>query len=305
MEIIEQGKSWLEEGEGPDAVLEEATAQLKSADKKGKAAWLLVTAEAYLAKAKPDDALDAASEATALFKELGLKAPEAAGACAIASAHLAKQSWDDAIAATTRALDLCTDAGDLKGEAVMYVKLARAYLQQMMDPYVGARSALMAVQIFSELGDKQGEAAALQTCAEAYLLYDPEEALKVSKEAIAACELAGDFKGKAAVQQTVQAARSQLATMQNADQAGAFAARGDGHVNYKWPRYAQQRGYASPDPFAVEEYVAPTNKNEKHGAKAKTPNFMRRAFKWTAGHHQTDGAWYRQEFHFHPPRVAQ
>jgi len=305
MELVEQGRAWLGAGEGPDAVLEEAAGQLEAApDKRSRAAWLLVAAEAQLAKARPEEALDAASEATAIFKELGLKAAEASGACSIANALLAKQSWNDAIAATTRALDLCTDTGDMKGEAVMYVKLARAYLQQMQDPYVGARSALMAVQIFSELGDKQGEAAALQTCAEAYLLYDPEEALKVGKEAIAACEVAGDHRGKAAVQQTVAAARAQLATMQNADQAGAFAARGDGHVTYKWPRYAQQRGYQAPDPFAVEEYVPPPSNKEKPGGK-KSATFMRRAFKWTSGYHQTDSAWYRQELHFHPPRVAQ
>merc|ERR1712061_871350 len=95
------------------------------------------------------------------------------------------------------------------------------------------------------------------------------------------------------------AAQSHIATVQNADLATSVAARGDSHIPHKWPKVPQQVGEAMPDPFVVTDYVAPEKSDKKKG---KGPNFTKRAFKWTLGRHQTDGAWFRQELHFMAPK---
>jgi len=300
MAVIEEGLAWLEEGEGADAVLEEAMAAMQKSSGSMKGAWKLVAAEAYLGKGKASEGLSSASEALAIFKESGLKAAEVQAACSVASANLAKQDWEDAIAAVTRALDLTVEVGDYKGQATMFVKLAKAYLMQMKDPYMAARSALSAVQVFDELGDKKGSAQALLVAGEAHLLYDPEAALKVAKDGVTVCDEIGDIKMKAEMAKIVAAAKAHIATMQSADIATSFAARGDSHISYKWPKVAQQVGEAAPDPFMVTDYVAPEKKDSK--AKGKGPNFTKRSFKWTMGRHQTDGAWFRQELQFMPPK---
>merc|ERR1711972_1237841 len=254
-----------------------------------KGAWKLVAAEAYLGKGKASEALSSASEALAIFKESGLKAAEVQAACSVASANLAKQDCEDAIAAVTRALDLTVEVGDYKGQASMFVKLAKAYLMQMKDPYMAARSALSAVQVYDELGDKKGSAQALLVAGEAHLLYDPEAALKVAKDGMTCCDEIGDIKMKAEMAKIVAAAKAHIATMQSADIATSFAARGDSHISYKWPKVAQQVGEAAPE-----------KKDSK--AKGKGPNFTKRSFKWTMGRHQTDGAWFRQELQFMAPK---
>merc|ERR1712060_517524 len=112
---------------------------------------------------------------------------------------------------------------------------AKAYLMQMKDPYMAARSALSAVQVFDELGDKKGSAQALLVAGEAHLLYDPEAALKVAKDGVSVCDEIGDIKMKAEMAKIVTAAKAHIA-------------RGDTHISYKWPRVAQQVGEAAPDP---------------------------------------------------------
>lgn len=308
MDAIEEGLGWLAEGEAPEAVAEEAMAQVSSASDQGtKAAWLVVAAEAYVAAGKAADGIEPASEAVTMFKNMGAKTAESAASCSLASAQLAAMNWDEAVPATTAAIDISQEVGDITSTAGMFLKLAKGYLAQMKDPYVAARSALSAVEIYRQLGDSKGMAEGLQAAAEGYLLYDPEEALKVCKDAISAYDAAGDYKSKGACQQTLMAAcRAQIAISQQATAAVSMVARGDGHVPYKWPKYAQQRGYAAPDPFIVEEYTGPASKGVKEADKKKGgPRFTRRAFKWTTGHHATDGAWYRQELHFVPPRIPQ
>jgi len=65
-------------------------------------------------------------------------------------------------------------------------------LMQMKDPYMAARSALSAVQIFGDLDDKKGMVEALAVAAEAHLIYDPESALKIAKDGMSASDEIGD-----------------------------------------------------------------------------------------------------------------
>lgn len=308
MDLIGQGRGWLQDGEAPEAVAEEALAQVEATSEKlAKGAWLIVAAEALCAAGKPDEALDPAGEALAMFKDQpGQKAVESAAACTFAEAHLAAMNWDDAISAATTAIDTSQEVGDLSATGHMFLQLAKAYLAQMKDPYVAARSALSAVEIFRTQGDQDGVGQGLQLAAEGYLLYDPEEALKSLKEASQAFDQCGNFKRKGEAQKLMVAARAHIGTIQQAIQATSMVSRGDGNVPYKWPRYAQQRGYANPDPYVVEDYAGPGDLGGfGAGRPSKKISFMRRAFKWTTGRHATDGAWYRQELHFVPPRIPQ
>jgi len=306
-DIVRQGRCWLEEGECPHAVLEEVAEKLKGADDQAeRAAWLLVSAEASLAACLVDPSLEAAAEAAAVFKAAREKECEAAAMSVLLELHLAKQHWEDAIATASAAAEMSKQLQDTKGQATNWLKMARAQLMQMRDPYEAARVALSAAQLFSEVDDKSGSAEALQLAAEAQLLYDPEQALKVAKEAVAGSGNAGDFRGQAAAHQVVTAAKTHIATIQRADQATSMAARGDDYAKHKWPRYAQQRGEKPMDPFATGEYMGiaqplPAEKkklSEKH-------NFSRKNFKWNDGRHATDGAWYRQELRFLPPAPEQ
>lgn len=306
LDLINQGRGWLQEGEAPDAVLEEAETNVQVAsDGKARGAWLLVMAEAQLVACRPARALEQAAEAAGAFKQEGgaeARACEAAALCALVDAQLATQNCDDAIAGAARAAELFRKVEDRKGEASAFLRLARAYLMQMKDPYTAASAALAAAQAFSDLGDKQGAASAQHIAAQAQLLYDPEQALKVAKDAASGLEDAGDYSGRALVLETVSAAKAQIATMQHADQATSLSSRGDSHVPHKWPQYQQQRGERPEDPFATSAYMAAASAPpiaEKKADKANT--FMRKSFKWTDGRHATDGAWFRQELRFIPP----
>ena len=77
-----------------------------------------------------------------------------------------------------------------------------------------------------EVGDRGGEAAALELAARAHLLYDPEQALTAAKEALA-------LRSSAAVEATLAAAKAQLATSQRAEQARALSCRGQSATAYR------------------------------------------------------------------------
>merc|ERR1719401_2527577 len=302
MGIIAEGMEWLALGEAPVTVVEEAKEQMqKASDQTSKAGWKLVLAEAYIATCKPTEALDSASEALATFKGAGLKDLELKAVIVVAKADVMKQEWDDAIAAYTTALDHCVTLGAFGEQAAVFVALAEAYLKQMKDPYMAARSALSAVQVYGDLDDKKGMVKSLLVAADAHLLYDPEAALKVAKDGVAACEEVGDIQSKAEMLKLVAAAKAQIGTSQQAESAGSFAARGDSHIPYKWPKVPQQEGECPPDAFIVQDY-APPEKSKHDKLKTKGPNFTKRSFKWTMGRHQTDGAWFRQELHYQPPK---
>jgi len=302
-EAIEQGRGWLQEGEGPLAIIEEATQLAKeTGDLKCKAAWKLVAAEAYLANCAPRDALPLLSEILPIFKEAREHKCELAVLGALIEAHLAEQDWQAAAVSATRAAELARQAKDARREVSMLLKLAEIYLRQMRDPYQAVQAALAARQRSSEVGDAAGKAQALQLAAEAQMLYAPEQALKAATEAVAAWEQVGDHHARAASDQLVTAAKSQVATIQHAVQATSMSCRGDAYTAHKWPQYAQQQGERAMDPFAFETYV-PHELPKPHNSEPKT-TFMRREFKWNNAADQTDEAWFRQELRYLPPPTA-
>merc|ERR1712060_449826 len=99
--------------------------------------------------------------------------------------------------------------------------------------------------------------------------------------------MGGDIKSKAAMLKLVAAAKAQIGTSQQAESASSFAARGDSHIPYKWPKVPQQEGECPPDPFIVLDY-APPDKSRMDKLKGKGPNFTKKSFKWTLGRHATD-----------------
>lgn len=305
MEIITQGKGWLQEGESAVAVVEEAKELIKAAsDKKTEAAWLVVAAEALILTGAVEEALDLAAQAMATFVQLSLRACEVAAALAVASAHVLRQDWDDAIGALMQALAASHDSGDRATEAEVTLKLAKAYLMQMKDPFTAAEAAVTSTKLFKAVGNKIGEAEAFKAAAEAHLLYDPAQALKAAKQAAALADESGNPKVRAFVAPVLAAAKAQVALSQHAALAQSQSGRGDMYVAHKWPCYAQQRGARVPDLFVVNEYrtSAPGSATT---AKANAASFTRRSFKWTSGRHATDEAWYRQELRLVQPRFPQ
>eukprot|EP00933_Yihiella_yeosuensis_P072204 TRINITY_DN80530_c0_g1_i1.p1 TRINITY_DN80530_c0_g1~~TRINITY_DN80530_c0_g1_i1.p1 ORF type:complete len:327 (-),score=95.55 TRINITY_DN80530_c0_g1_i1:52-1032(-) len=317
MELIQQGRGWLQDGEGPDAVLEETASQIKAtSDKTEQTAWKLVAAEAYLERGAAAEALENASEALAHFKHIGSRDCEAAAASIVADIHLFNQDGPAAAAAASAGADACQRARDSKGEAAMLLKLATANLIAMEDPHSAANAAISSCLLFRSVGDSTGEVAALEAVARAHLLYDPESALKAAKEASAVCDANSNFKAKASIAPIIAAAKAQIATEQHADQAHSFSCRGDKGVKHKWPVVLQQRGMRAPDLFAVEETLQkrandlsvsetrPSTGNIDKGTTTKAPvTYMRKSFKWTLGQHATDEAWYRQELVYLPPKM--
>lgn len=304
--LIQQGRSWLQEGEGPQAVAAEAEELVSAAggDRRARAAWQLVLAEARLAGGQAAAAAEAATGAAAAFQQAGEKECEVAALAVLVDALLAKGDSEDAVAAAARAGDVCRSMRDSKGEAAASLQFAKAHLQQTTDPYAAACAAMASSRLFVDLGDKRGSAEALHVAARAHLLYDPEHALKVAKDAAAAYEEVRDYRGKAAAAQLAAAAKVQIATAQHAEQATSMTARGDAYVKHKWPRYEQQRGWRPEDPCAYSGYAFQGEQAQAHHAedKVKTKSlFMRKAFKWTDGRHATDAAWFRQELRFLPP----
>mmetsp|Transcript_93360 Transcript_93360/g.166028 ORF Transcript_93360/g.166028 Transcript_93360/m.166028 type:complete len:325 (-) Transcript_93360:115-1089(-) len=316
MDLILQGKGWLQDGEPPSAVLEETDEQLKAATQnQSKAAWKVVAAEALLMQGCIAEALELGAEALAQFKQLHLRDCEIAAYSVVIDALITKQDMG-AVETASNAAAVCRQASDGKGEATMLLKLAEAHLATMQDPYAAAKSAISSCLLFRSVNDVQGDADALEVAARAHLLYDPEQSLQAAKEALTLCQQAGHFKAKARVEKTLAAAKAQIAISQQAAQAQSQSSRGDRAVQHKWPKVPQQRGLPVPDAFAVQaresEETGTRLALQKEGAqKVQTAsaspvdkpgaNFMRKAFKWTSGAHKTDEAWYRQELVYLPP----
>eukprot|EP00930_Biecheleria_cincta_P007035 TRINITY_DN108176_c0_g1_i1.p1 TRINITY_DN108176_c0_g1~~TRINITY_DN108176_c0_g1_i1.p1 ORF type:complete len:330 (-),score=102.74 TRINITY_DN108176_c0_g1_i1:24-1013(-) len=324
MEVILQGRSWLQEGEPPSAVLQETDEQLKAAsDNTSRASWQVVAAEASLAKGDPEAALQAAAEALARFKQLNMVECQTAASSVVIDALAMKQDGPGAVEAAEDALGVCRGAGDLPGQAAMQLKLAKAHLASMQDPYSSAQAAIASCLLFRQVGDSQGDIAALEVAATAHLLYDPEQALKAVKEALAVCQVSGSFKAKASVERVFAAAKSQIATSQHAEQAKAMSCRGDKTPQHKWPKVPQQRGRAALDPFSSQElsdgtFVSAGSQlavkemstsriamKMSDGEKKAPVTFMRKPFKWVSASHKTDEAWYRQELTYLPPPVQE
>jgi len=314
MDVILQGRGWLQDGEPPSPVLEEIDEQLKTATpNQSKAAWKVVAAEALLMQGSIAEALESAAEALAQFKQLGLRECEMAAYSVVIDVLTTKQDFG-AVETASNAATVCRQAGDSRGEATMLLKLAEAHLASMQDPYAAAKSAISSCVLFRSVGDVQGDADALEVAARAHLLYDPEQSLQASKDALALCQQSGHFKAKARVEKTLAAAKAQIAISQQATQAQSQSSRGDRAVLHKWPKVPQQRGIAVPDAFAVqasqelhEDSRLALQKEAAQKSTGHAPtdkpgaNFVRKAFKWTSGAHKTDEAWYRQELVYLPP----
>lgn len=302
MELIQQGVGWIKAGEAPEAVIEEALDLLKSAeDKQSRAAWLVVLAEARVAVAEAEDAADAACQAAAIFRELGMRDCEAAAASALVSALTMRQDWDGAVLASHRELEACKFLKDQAAEAQATLRLAQAQIPQMKDPFAAAQTAILATNLFRRIHDRQGELLALQATAEAHLMHDPEKALEAAKEALALCDELSNLKAKALVQQYLAAAKLQIATLQNAQQAQSLSSRGDQYVPYKWPRPLQQRG-KKPEAEVSSELVVDNSGRKQVAGKPPATQFVRKAFKWVAPNHATDEAWYCQELRLLQPK---
>uniref|UniRef100_A0A7S2Q6R6 Uncharacterized protein n=1 Tax=Zooxanthella nutricula TaxID=1333877 RepID=A0A7S2Q6R6_9DINO len=308
---IEQGRGWLAEGEAPEAVVEEARANMQAAsDGVVRGRWQLVAAEAHLAGCQPAEALQEASGAAAALQQAGDARAEAAALGTLVDAQLASQKWDDAIATAARAAELLRGLEDSKGHASALLKSSRAQLMQMADPYEAARAALAAAQASVDSGDTLGSAKAMHVAAQAQLLFDPEQALHVAKNAASKCDEAGDYREKACVLQTVGAAKAQIATMQRATHATSMSGRGDTSTPHQWPQYEQQRGERSWDVFAhgaseandAEAALARASAAEKTKLTKTNATFMRKSFKWSDPRHNTDDAWFRQELRYIEPK---
>eukprot|EP00913_Durusdinium_trenchii_P033161 g31044.t1 len=124
------------------------------------------------------------------------------------------------------------------------------------DPYAAAEAAIASCLLYREAGNSGGEAEALEVAARAHLLYDPEQAFKAAKEALAVCSGGGALTALAQIEKTWAAAKAQLHTAQRAEQAKSISCRGQSASTYKWPKVPQIRGPPAVDVFA-QQMVAP------------------------------------------------
>lgn len=294
---MQQGRTWLQEGEPPTAVLQETEDLLQTAaDNRSKAAWKLVAAEAHLRVGDAVEAIQSASQAMVLFEQLKLREEQMAASAALIDALVLKQDGAAAADAAESAAAACREADDVAGEAAMLLRKSEALLAAM------------------QAGDARGDASALEAAARAHLLYDPEQAIKAAKEALAIASAAGDISALPRIERSMIAAKAQVATAQQAEQAKALSCRGQAAPAYKWPKVLQLRAPAAPDVFAMQERpraeggsqlaVRGASAGPVGAAKIDTKPavaFTRKPFKWNPGYHKTDEAWYRQELTYLPP----
>ncbi|CAK0885626.1 unnamed protein product [Prorocentrum cordatum] len=239
MAQIEQGRRWLEDGEAPEAVAEEALALAGGGA--GRGAWLVVAAEALCAAGEPQEALAAAGEALALLRSLpgGDPAPTAAAACALVRAHLAAMNWDDAISVASVAVEILQATGDPAAAAPALLELSRGYLGQMRDLELAAGAARSAAEMSRSAGDANGVGRSLQLAAEACLMQDPSEALEDLREAVRAFDECGNWQGKAAALQLAAAARAHASGLRRAARAMSEVTRSGEHareLGFLWGR---------------------------------------------------------------------
>ncbi|CAE7381481.1 ODC1 [Symbiodinium sp. CCMP2592] len=240
-----------------------------------------------------------------------------AASAALIDALVLKQDGAAAADAAESAAAACREADDVAGEAAMLLRKSEALLAAMQDPYTAAETAISACLLFRRAGDACGDASALEAAARAHLLYDPEQAIKAAKEALAIASAAGDISALPRIERSMIAAKAQVATAQQAEQAKALSCRGQAAPAYKWPKVLQLRAPAAPDVFAMQERpraeggsqlaLRGASTGPAGAAKIDTKPavaFTRKPFKWNPGYHKTDEAWYRQELTYLPPTIS-
>lgn len=181
---------------------------------RGQAAMLLSSADIILDKRagghSPALALQAATEAKALYRKLGDKKMEAVANLTLVAAHGANRNKPEALEAAQAALATFREAGDRPGEAKALHAVAQARVTS--DTYACYTEALQfakdALAVFEELGDKREQAKQLLGIAAMNLERDcPEQAIPPAKQAITIFRQIGRDSGAqtAAVSTLIQA----------------------------------------------------------------------------------------------------
>jgi len=214
---------------GTFAAAKEALAvqRAKGGDKKAEASALNALASACIAEGEPKNAVRAATEALAIFKELGKKADEIPVLQTLIAANLAKKDTDEAIRLALEVAETAKGVKDKKAEATAMGIAAKAYLAGNE-----ARKALKtgkdALELLRGAGDKPGQASVWCAVSEANFISGKHAAaLKAAKEAAALAK--GDKKIEAAVMLAVADANPASADSLEAAKgaAKAFQDQGD------------------------------------------------------------------------------
>jgi len=150
----------------------------KAGDKQGEAVACLASASAHTAQRAYGDALSAQIAAQALYSQLKDKESEADVLKAVCLTHFSMSSPSEAEKAAQQMLSLYRSTGDKAGEATA--------LQFVCIASNDKGSGSEATDIFDELDDKEGAAAAKHAIASAHLAnQDADAALQAGKEAVA------------------------------------------------------------------------------------------------------------------------
>lgn len=308
-DVIVRGRGWFEDGEPPEAVIQEVQELLKESplDPLAKAALLLVSAEASRNICLLNEASDAAAEAVAIFHQFGEKRCELEAMGVLVELHLNLRRLNDAAELADLAVERSKRFDDDGLRSAALLRLSRVKLVQGDDPQSASHVAIEASKVCAKICDRRGVGEAKAIAAQALLLSDPQSALKHARSALQDTDKVSDAAGRAQASKLFEAAKTQISTIQRAGQATAQSARGDKTaVKHEWAKIGQQRGERAYDQWAHGCGV-PGNEEEDsfavEGEKPKTADvqFMRKNFKWTDGSTSTDAAWYRQELRFLPP----
>eukprot|EP00930_Biecheleria_cincta_P000875 TRINITY_DN102067_c0_g1_i1.p1 TRINITY_DN102067_c0_g1~~TRINITY_DN102067_c0_g1_i1.p1 ORF type:complete len:920 (-),score=238.05 TRINITY_DN102067_c0_g1_i1:81-2792(-) len=168
---------------------------------KGQAAAVHAIAKAHMAKLSTEDALFKCGEAMKLARQIGDRTREIAIHDTMVEACLLKGDADKALTAANDALAMAQNLGDKALEAHWHCQIAKAQGSTTGKRAAagGVRSAQQALALYKELGQKDGECAALQAMAAASKARDDATAvLNSGKELAAQFQQDGDILSEAA-----------------------------------------------------------------------------------------------------------
>lgn len=231
-----------------------------------EAKWLLIMGEAKLRMGIPREGLEAAGKATLKLKEEGNLRGQSLALQVLADCHLALHECAEVISLSVEAISISWQLEDKAAEALMMHTCAGAF--QVQWRYKEAtRAATRAAALFKEVGDKTGEAIALETAAIASVSQPPKEGAALLRE----------IRGPPGGQAAMDAARF--------EQTSVLYEQKPWQPISKFHPILQQRE----NPAAVKKEHLPAK--EMRGEDGR-PLFQPRQYSWGRPSHRLDQAWY-------------
>mmetsp|Transcript_52057 Transcript_52057/g.155406 ORF Transcript_52057/g.155406 Transcript_52057/m.155406 type:complete len:551 (-) Transcript_52057:128-1780(-) len=242
-----QVNAYLVKGSAADAMVaakEMRALATKNSDKEGEAAaWHAIASVYHMQesdeadRSTPDDVVQAAEKAVALYKEIGNQNGEATAMNTVANAQLRLQKVTMGLNTATQALDIFRDLKSTRGMVKSLDIIVQAHVMQE-NPNAGLQAANKELAAVKTSGNLRGEVDLLEMIASTHaMLNQPHSALKAARSALDIFAGLGDNMGQGNMYLMVadmQRAMGQPSDMADATKAAERALKFFRSAGSKW-----------------------------------------------------------------------